>query len=316
MQPLAVFVSDLHLQARVPRARAEESWFDVMRERLKLLEDTAQGAPIFCAGDVFDHWAPGPELINFAIEHLPLMWSIPGQHDLPGHNYEGRSRGAYHTLELAGCIFDMPPGRLPLGNMPPSVLAAGVRVYTAPWGFELPEPEPEDKDKFKILIAHRYVATGEDTAYPGAPPSSFLVGGVARACEKYDLAVFGDNHKGFTTKLRGCTVMNHGAFIPRASDEMDYRPQVGVLYQNLEFKVERLIPKASWRTAPADLGETKRSGQGAEYTDYIKSCRNLREPPVPFLDRLKLIADSVGGGVGDVIRRVRESCGGDNKQSI
>lgn len=311
MKPRAVFVSDLHLQTRVPRARAEESWFDVMRDRINLLKGIAQGAPIFCAGDVFDHWAPGPELINFAIQSLPYLWTIPGQHDLPGHNYEGRHRGAYHTLELADRICDMPPGRLPLELLPAELEDA--RVYCAPWGFDIPGPEPEDEDHFKILIAHRFVADSPETAYMDAPPTAFLTGALARACEKYDLAVFGDNHKGFTAKLRGCTVFNHGGFIPRNADEMNYAPQVGILDEDYKFITKRLILEADWK--PQNQS-TPKERVLLEYSDYIESCRNLREAQVPFLDRLGQIAATADAGVASVIRAVKEHCSGDNKQSI
>lgn len=101
---IAVLCSDIHLCHTCPPARSNEpNWYDAMARTLDELAGIASHyyVPILCAGDVFDRWNSPPELINFAIKHLPPMHCIPGQHDLPNHSLEDIRRSAYSTS--AGC---------------------------------------------------------------------------------------------------------------------------------------------------------------------------------------------------------------------
>ena len=111
---IALLVGDIHLSAKAPLCRAKEpDWFEAMARPLMELVDLQKQIgkesdgipPILCAGDVFDRWNSPPELINFALEYLPpQMYSIPGQHDLPNHNYNEIDRSAYWTLVAANKI--------------------------------------------------------------------------------------------------------------------------------------------------------------------------------------------------------------------
>ena len=98
---IAIFAADLHLSLKAPIWRStEQDWFEAMLRPLVELRTlaTLHNCPIVYAGDIFDKWNSPPELINFAIEHLPKGHAIPGQHDLPLHNYEDIRKSAYWTL--------------------------------------------------------------------------------------------------------------------------------------------------------------------------------------------------------------------------
>ena len=59
-------------------------------------EDIERGlyGPECLRANIYTKW---PELINWAIKHLPPMLAVPGQHDLPYHDYKELGRSAYAT---------------------------------------------------------------------------------------------------------------------------------------------------------------------------------------------------------------------------
>ncbi len=86
-------------------------------------------------------------------------------------------------------------------------------------------------DVLYLAVVHKYVWTNEKNCYPGAPPEQNLAV-LKKQLEGYDAAVIGDNHKGFHTQVGQCTVLNCGGFMARKSDERDYKPGFGVLYDD------------------------------------------------------------------------------------
>lgn len=232
MKSLAVFLSDVHLTLYPPACRAEEDWLQVQRLYLKQVTDLAQGAPVFIAGDLFDRWNPPPELICFALRYLPEpCYAVPGQHDLLNHRKDQMHRSGYGVLVEAGKIHDLSGGQFYCDP------ENRYRVRGFGWN-EPPEPV-EDPLPPVVLLSHQYVWT-EGHAFPGAPPERKVSSGVVPP--GYRWAVFGDNHKGFY--LHSQFILNCGTFIRRKSDEVAYRPQVGVLYS-----------KGMMRTVPLDVGK-------------------------------------------------------------
>ena len=235
----AIVAADIHLQIRPPLARADEpDWFAAMARPLAALRDLQEqydGVPIFYAGDIFDRWNSPPELVNFALEHLPRGYAVPGQHDLPNHAYADIGRSAYWTLVKAGHITNLPPmepytddawydNDAAFGD---DCYTTVPMVYGFPWGWRVCPIEPSNS--LTVCLAHRFVWT-KATGYPGAPKEGTMQG-IRNAIEGYDAAVFGDNHKGFIRRIKGgpC-VCNCGGFMRRKTDEADYRPGVGLLH--------------------------------------------------------------------------------------
>src|SRR5688500_1062308 len=94
-EPIAILCADLHLTMKQPACRDDDDWMKTQAgylSQLKMLqksETMGPVLPILCAGDIFDKWNAPPELIHFALEHLPDgMICVPGQHDLPNHRME------------------------------------------------------------------------------------------------------------------------------------------------------------------------------------------------------------------------------------
>lgn len=219
-----ILVSDIHLQARAPIARSPEpDWFEAMARPLAEIEALAEehDAPVVYAGDIFDRWNSSAEVINFALERLPRGFAVPGQHDLPHHNYDDIKRSAYWTLVEADHITNLEPGDpTPAGEL---------TLYGWPWGFDARPPGPPlPGTELTVAVVHRYVWT-RGTGYPGAPDTA-RVGAYHREFGRYDVAAFGDNHIGFISNWKdGGVVCNCGGLMRRKTDEREYRPGVGLL---------------------------------------------------------------------------------------
>lgn len=221
---VAVCLSDVHLSLRPPIARDEEaSWLDAQ----KLVWDEVAAiakrfkAPIICAGDLFDRWNPPIELVNWALDCLPTIYAIPGNHDLPSHRHEAEHRSAYGALVRAGRVIPLTPEGTQFGDM--------LYVFGFPFGTEVSRP-PRDGRQLGTCVAvvHEYLWIPQAT-YKNAPSKQRL-GKHRKRFAGWDIVVVGDNHTAFKRKLGGgTTVLNCGTLLRRKSNEADYEPQVGLI---------------------------------------------------------------------------------------
>ena len=240
---VACLLSDIHLSHTAPRCRAgEPDWYEAMRGPLvwlhELLDDLGN-PPVFCAGDVFDRWNPPPELINFAIECLPGMWAVAGNHDLPQHNLENIHKSGFWTLVRSGTIMPMAAGaHFGFGQPVPK---------SQPWKFESQEvvvvgynwgqrPAPAHahdniESPVRIAVSHRYVHNGGNTTYPGSNDSDKAMA-ISDEYENFTIAHFGDNHIPFMRNCCGIQVVNTGGFYRRTVKEVDHRPGVVLVYSD------------------------------------------------------------------------------------
>lgn len=307
----AILVSDVHLQARAPVARSPEpDWFEAMARPLREIQDLAceHQVPVLYAGDIFDRWNSSPEVINFALEHLPPGYAVPGQHDLPNHSYDEIERSAYWTLVQAGHLTNLPPGES-IGISGPW-MSSTVFVRGFPWGYS-PEPETEISVKqiIRMALVHRFIYTKE-TGYPGAPTDG-RVSAFRKNLAGYDVAVFGDNHKGFIKCPRGGPVIvNCGGLMRRKVDERDYRPQVVLLYGDgsvgqyhldttqdefieltaAEEAVEKLLDMTEFVASLRGLG----ANDALDFLAAVKRFLNDNDIPNRVRD---IILEASGGGV-------------------
>lgn len=278
-KPVAILCSDLHLTLTKPSCRSDASWKEVQARYLGQIKDLARSygkVPIICAGDIFDRWNASPELINFALKHLPdNMLCVAGQHDLPNHNLGEIERSGFGVLVQAKKIYH-------LDNSPYIDPMLGLAIYGASW--KSPIPIPLDKHRLSltvgkllhIVVIHRYLWV-EGRGYPGAPLDHTLPA-IKKTLSDYDVAVFGDNHRGFLARKKDrtgkcCIVFNCGGFIRRRSDEIDYKPQVGILFRNGSVKSHYL--------------DTSQDSFNLEIVNYGEEERDIRA----FLEQLEQLGD-------------------------
>jgi len=306
----AVACSDIHLCHTCPPARAAEpDWYEAMARPLVQLSQLVAdyNVPVICAGDVFDRWNSPPELINFAMNMLPKgMYAIPGQHDLPYHEYEQIRKSAYWTLCESECIVNMIPeaaGGLRCGYAVDD--DATGWMFPAPWGFQIPVMELEDKQAppVNILVAHKFVWTSARNGYAGAPEDQRIDN--LRGLDGYDIAIFGDNHLAFTVKSSGCQVVNTGCLIPRKQNERAYQPSVFLLMEDGTVERHKLdCSEDKWvdpepgqdveRPAGMDEFIEELRGLGADSLDYREAVRQYCEQNKVEQAVLELILESMG----------------------
>ena len=296
---IVIFVSDIHLQSKVPPLRYnEENWYAAMARPLKVLRDMADAthAPVVCAGDIFTRWNSSPELINFALENLPDgMYAIPGQHDLPEHSVDEISRSAFWTLVMCGKI--KPIGKCTCIRENPTVWATGFAYGDDVEKFPSSDPAC---NVFHIAVAHEYVwIPGHQ--FDVADKSKNLRSVISRAHEGkwlgYDAVVFGDNHNGFITKVYNTPVINCGALMRRHSNEIDYKPFFGMMYENgtiekyyLPQGGEKVMPLA--KTEEAEAHELNTENLFEEMKSLSNKAYDFGVAIQRFLDREQICPET------------------------
>lgn len=254
MQPadpvIAIACSDLHLSHKPPTARGgEPDWYAAMARPLDELRALAEkhSATILYAGDIFDKWDQPPEMINWAIDHLPKGISVPGQHDMPYHDPSLMHKSAYTTLVLAGVLQDVSSRRLSDGTYVTNYVAienedAARSLKAVVAGFEWGAPGCSTfiarNSYSEIALVHRYVWM-DGGGHPGAAPEAH-VSHVLPEFTGYNLVICGDNHRrGIHTmriENRTATLVNCGCFMRRKADEIDRVPSVLLIYQSGECR--------------------------------------------------------------------------------
>jgi len=273
---VALLCADLHLSHRPPLARsAEGDWYAAMARQLQQLEKIAQEAghgsgpvPIVCAGDVFDRPNPPVELVNFALEKLPVLYAVPGQHDLLYHRYRDLKKTAFWTLVHAGrlTLLDADKGPYDVGSL---------RLHGFPWEHKIRPLRPDREHDFALHVAvvHRYL-WARNTGHQQAPAQAHVR--YLRSCLRgYQVAVFGDNHVPFAIKVGACRIWNCGAFFRRNADQVEHKPSVGLLRQ--DGAIERRYLDVSQDQFLADTGVKELLKAGAGYEAFVNEITSLSE---------------------------------------
>ena len=265
--PLAVVASDIHLSEKAPSGRKTDDWFADMAFALLQLRQAAStmNVDVVIAGDIFDKWNPSPELINFAADNLPKCYAVPGQHDLPNHNYNDIHRSGM------GCLMRMGVVRLLEPDIPAKISFGDgcARLWGVPWGQEI-TALPKSSKYLDIAVVHAYCwAKGHE--YTGAPLEKNYVS-YGNQLAGYAAALFGDNHKGFLTKSpHGTNILNCGGFMRRTTDEKDYQPCYGVLYTDGSIVRVPLETRDVWHDEAVGAQLTLNDAPMDKATEYLRS---------------------------------------------
>jgi DNA repair exonuclease SbcCD nuclease subunit len=282
---VAILCSDLHFSDNPPISRSvEPDWFEVMGRYIDQLKvhQKRYDCPIIVAGDVFDRWKCSPHLINFLIKRLPrnCIYAVPGQHDLPNHDYQRIQESAYWTLVEADIITNL--------ECQNPVKRNGIWMHGIPWDFHIQGPTyVEQPNGLHLAVIHSYVWI-KGKSYPDAPEKQRLKR-YFKALEGYDAAVFGDNHMGFVYGEKKPYIMNCGSFIRRKIDEIDYKPMIGLL-------------EGSGRITPINLITDE---------DKFIDTRELERTTSQILDGIEFLKEMTSKGgelVTDFVTAVERYC--------
>jgi DNA repair exonuclease SbcCD nuclease subunit len=184
-------------------------------ERIRGLQ-AQYNCPVVHAGDLFHHWKPSPGLLSQALWFLPKeFYTIYGQHDLPQHNWELRSKSGLHTLQVAGAVKVLQRGHY--GQEPENALDSAWLTGDTHY---LLHPEK------KILVWHHL--TYITAPFPGAKGGNAQ--SILRKYPGYDLIVTGDNHQSFYTEYEGRLLVNPGPITRQKADQIDFQPRVALWY--------------------------------------------------------------------------------------
>jgi hypothetical protein len=295
-KPIAVAVSDLHLSDHPPVWRScEASWYTAMLRPITQLKKIANRydppLPVICAGDIFHHWRVSPELINFALKHLPYMYAIPGQHDLPYHRLQDIHRSAFWTLVEANKVHYLAHRKAePL---------EGLILHGFPWGCEIHPPlVPMPLGGFNVAVIHAYVWT-KRCSYPGAN-SKVHLHRWRLALAGFRLGIFGDNHMGFLSSDDKTTVLNCGGFMRRNADQALYQPKVSLIWSDGTVTREPLDVSED-KTLNAKQVAERVGDSIMDLSEFFGEMASLRSSSLDFAEALKQWMDQ-----NKVLGRVRE----------
>lgn len=285
---IAIFLADIHLSLKPPIWRsAEPNWLEAQARPLNEIKGLMKKhkCPTLCSGDIFDRWNACPELINWAIKYLPIMYSIPGQHDLPNHRIEDIRRSAFWTLVEANVITEIEFGQ--------SIIHEPFEIFGFPFRKDITEPYNKSSTRPAIAIVHDYVWAGEHH-YSNAPKEKKIYRSVNDYGKYfgYDVIVYGDNHKGFCMEKGDTTIFNCGTLMRRKSDEINYQPQVGLLTESgkviphyLDISQDKYIEEME----PEQETDLNMSGFFDELEKLGKTALDFRDAIKEFMHRGKTI---------------------------
>jgi len=186
--PDLILAADLHIREDKPVCRAD-NYFEAQNAKVGFLRDLSarHGCPLVVAGDIFHHWKPSPFLLSWAIENLPNMIAIPGQHDLPQHRLELLNKSGLFVLEKAGKVT---PGSW--------IHSAKYHLQSYPYGTPLVPIDRIKQPKQKFVAICHVMTWTKKKPWPGCEAD-----GAKRLMKKmkgFDLIITGDNHKPFVVE--------------------------------------------------------------------------------------------------------------------
>lgn len=275
--PDLILCSDLHLRATAPKCRIDDFW-GAQEKKILILKRVQKKykIPIICAGDVFDKSISSPFLERWAIENLPKIYAIPGQHDLLNHNLKLYSKTSFSVLEASRNIELLSDISFDFEN---------CRVYGVPYGEDI-KIEVKGKGR-KVLVLHRMVYKRKPIhkSVGGKSSTSLL-----KKYSEFDLIVTGDNHKFFVDEFEGRLLVNCGSMMRIRSYQVDYSPQYH-LWSSEENKIKSFPFPIEEKVMDIDYVE-KEKKNNEKLEKMISKLKESREAGLSFTDNVSSLVES------------------------
>lgn len=306
----AIFTSDWHIWHYPPVFRSEEeNWYKAMarpffeikkyqkeQKNLWWKEDVEYDIPVLVAGDIFDHYNPIPQAINFVLERIPEnCFGVPGQHDLENHVLENIEKTAFWTLVKVGKIRMINQGDFLL------VPEANLEIYFSPWGGDIENIKPKPSPFKKVLVMHKYVWFDEKTRYGGTQKPSGQLSGLMEQLQKFDVAVFGDNHIPFRCKIGNCQVVNCGTLLKRKRDERDYKTGFCSLMENGEIEFH---PFDTSKDKYFEVEDPTKDMEKIDAEEFLNELNSLNDCEVDYRQNIENAIHGKSNGVKKVFAQI------------
>lgn len=256
--------SDIHLRDSVPECRTDDYW-TAQWKKFKFIIDTANdlGADICCAGDLFDK-AQSSQLVEaMAIKYLRTLvgafYVIPGQHDLPNHNYNNYYSSSMHVLSMA------------------EVIVAMNTDYNV----------AQILNSKELLMIHTMVSqdnkrkrTAQERVLDEKSTSARKI---LRDHKDYDLIITGDNHKPFIEELNGRHLINCGSMMRMRSDQISHKPRI---YHVTEKGIKQIFLPIEKGVVDRERVEEEKE-QERKFDAFLKRASNEYEIDLSFEGNLE-----------------------------
>lgn len=265
--------------------------------------------PVLISGDIFNVPDESSECTAFALSYLSgidgVVHTIPGQHDLPYHNYQDIDKSAYGILTRYGKrIKDCDGMGLLTSTVDKKDKLRDIFICTFPYGCNIVErlnyyeesiALNKKEKKMTIGMVHYYCGM-EGRTYDAKETKLNNVETIRKLFKDFNVVCFGDNHKHFIyngdQKKKGPVIYNGGSFIPRNSDEKGNRSYIGIIYntgrvQALPMESNK---KDKWKKG---IGKIEKEIPNESLVDSIRKAQNLsiqtREAFLEMVTQLKQV---------------------------
>lgn len=269
-------IADVHRTAQRPVCRVEE---DIMETQDQALREVVafckkHELPLLCAGDFFDSWKCGHDIVSSSLallEGIPFV-SCYGQHELPSHDMQELFRSPLTTLmvssktptsfhkkgkhvEIVVGEYGKPPGKANKAPARLHVLLQHKMTYLEE------KPFPQAKGNVKKLIQHKEYS-------------------------QFDVVITGDNHKMFKYRKGNTLWVNCGCLYITSAAEQKYVPGFWIFFLDKEGGIDAThFPVSHKRehVSGEHLEEAKREKEWD--SDFAKTISERKgQRPTPFVD--------------------------------
>ena len=261
-KPTAVLTSDWHIRPDVPECRTDD-FQEAQWRKVQFVLDLAKqySIPIVLGGDISGN---SPQWPNWLLERFSglvrasgvRILAIPGQHDLPGHNWDRWRESGYGVLVSTGVIV----------RFYHEAEISGFLGYGIPFG----RMGEEDLGRIEADLLVLHVLTLESRKMEWEQ-DQWTADGLLDSAPNVRCILTGDNHKPFVRRLNGRLLVNPGSLMRTKSDQIDHRPRVYLWHAEENEVVPVYIPIE----------------QGVVSREAVEKRKDFDERQVAYVERLK-----------------------------
>lgn len=280
---LSIHTGDIHLSDLKPIARQDEPDWELAQLRVLrwLLELSEQlNAAVVIGGDLFDR-------TSLSFGFLNQLWYVfrPNYHCLLG-NHEQPDKNTGKSINDSVWVTGAQMG-LYASHSQPSVQALSDSVRVKYGWVPATNSEDEFMESVKcvqdadVIVIHKYVWSNPSNSYTNASDSG-NVKSISKLFPNAKVIFSSDNHIGFSAPEYN--VYNCGALIRHTASQVDYVPQVFLLYD--DFTVESIqVPIDEDFITDRHIKERKCAEEQERM--FIRTLGDSKDISFSFYDNLK-----------------------------